>query len=211
MRAALPGAIYAWSTVGAIAGTFAAGYLLLSTFGMYHTLLGAALILTLMGACWCRTSGANRVKPPEEHTGSAGAGLLLYLFAITLGGVVGGFVLVNNQPNKDVIAQVESNYYTIRVSRKSVDEDDQPLRADDPRLRRRYLRLDRLLHSVVDPEDPTFLFYPHEHIQMEFLWLAKTGSPRPKSLVIGGGGYPSPLRRSKCRMQNWMSWKSTNK
>jgi predicted membrane-bound spermidine synthase len=186
------GRVYAWSTVGAIVGTFAAGYVLLSNYGMHHTLLGVALILTLVSLLvqniWNDTREAARGAP-----GAAGAGVLLYLFAIVLGGVTGGFILVSRKQSDELIAQVESNYYTIKVTRKLQDDDGTPIRPDDPRYRYRSLNLDRLLHSVVDPEDPSFLYYPHEHIQMEFLWLAKTPeSPKPKTLVIGGGGYTFP-------------------
>ena len=48
------------------------------------------------------------------------------------------------------------------------------------------------IHSSVDPDDPWYLYYEHEHIQMEFLWAARTGSPNPRVLVIGGGGYTFP-------------------
>ena len=40
------GRVYAWSTAGAIVGTFAAGYVLLSSLGMDRTLLGVSLLLT---------------------------------------------------------------------------------------------------------------------------------------------------------------------
>ena len=56
------------------------------------------------------------------------------------------------------------------------------------------LNLDRLLHSVVDPYDPTYLYYPHEHTQVEFVRLAREAAPEPKVLVIGGGGYTFPHR-----------------
>jgi predicted membrane-bound spermidine synthase len=189
------GRVYAWSTAGAIVGTFAAGYFLLSTFGMHHTLLGVALVLTLISLLvvniW--SDAREAAKGGAATTGyNAGAGVLLYLFAIVLGGVTGGFILVNRKPGDDVVAQVESNYYTIKVSRRLTDEHGTPLDPRDERARRRYLNLDRLLHSVVDPDRPEYLYYTHEHIQMEFLWLAKATSPEPRTLVVGGGGYTFP-------------------
>lgn len=179
------GRVYAWSTAGAIAGTFVAGYVLLSTLGMNFTLLAAALALTLASLLvvnvWADArdaARANSVAGPGE-----GAGVLLYLFAVSLGGTVGGFILVGGKQNEeDLVAQVESNYYTIRVRHYPTPRHEYALS----------LNLDLLLHSVVDPLDPSYLYYPHEYIQMDFLRLARAADRGPKALVIGGGGYTFP-------------------
>ncbi|QJW94283.1 fused MFS/spermidine synthase [Frigoriglobus tundricola] len=181
------GRVYAWSTFGAIVGTFAAGYVLLSAIGMYPTLLGVALVLTLSSLLvvniWKDTQAAIRADAATVAQNTAGAGALLYLFSIALGGIVGGFILTGRGQKDEYLAQVESNYYTIRVSRAYGS------RVPESALS---MNLDRLLHSVVDPEDPTYLYYEHEHIQMEFLRLARAGAPEPRVLVIGGGGYTFP-------------------
>src|SRR5205085_3546209 len=44
------GRVYAWSTAGAIAGTFATGYVLISTVGMYRTVLLAAALPAVAAA-----------------------------------------------------------------------------------------------------------------------------------------------------------------
>ncbi len=179
------GRVYAWSTTGAIVGTFAAGYVLLSTFGMYCTVLGAALVLSLTSLLvvniWKDAREATRADDKTVAYNAAGAGVLLYLFSIVLGGIFGGFLLTN-RPNRDegFVARVESNYYTITVNR------------DGKHPTALKLTLDHLVHSSVDPYDPEYLYYTHEHIQMEFLQLARTGSNKPKALVIGGGGYTFP-------------------
>src|SRR5205823_39220 len=71
------GRVYAWSTVGAIVGTFAAGYALLSTFGMYDTILGVALLLTLTSLLvvniWSDTRAAARGDTRAAYN-AAGAG-----------------------------------------------------------------------------------------------------------------------------------------
>lgn len=163
------GRVYAWSTAGAIVGTFAAGYVLLSTIGMHRTILGASLVLVLSSLIVARVWNSNP---------------LLYLFSVVLGGVTGGFILTAS--NTDSGTQVESNYYTIKVTRNEQrGNGGVPATALD-------LKLDALLHSVVDPYDPKYLYYPHEHIQVEFMWLAKAGAPEPRALVIGGGGYTFP-------------------
>jgi predicted membrane-bound spermidine synthase len=174
------GRVYAWSTAGAIAGTFAAGYVLLSALGMYYTLLGVALALTLTSLLVVNVWGDAREAAKGDAANSdaaAGAGVLLYLFAIVMGGTFGGFILLNRKPGEDVVAQVESNYYTIKV--EEFRDPRRPFALS--------LTLDKLLHSVVDPTDPSFLYYPHEHIQMEFLRLARASDPEPRALVIGGG------------------------
>lgn len=160
------GRVYAWSTAGAIVGTFATGYFLLSTLGMRNTLLLAGLVLI----------GTSLVVAKVWENNP-----LLYLFSIVLGGVVGGFILSVRSANEEgLVATVESNYYTIKVNQVEGHEAI------------RKLTLDHLVHSSVNLYDPSFLYYAHEHIQMEFLQLARSENPEPKALVIGGGGYTYP-------------------
>ena len=61
------------------------------------------------------------------------------------------------------------------------------------------LNLDHLLHSTVDVRRPTFIYYKHEEIQLEFLRAAMKGSTdgAPKTLLIGGGGYTLPRAAMK--------------
>jgi predicted membrane-bound spermidine synthase len=160
------GRVYAWSTVGAIVGTFGTGYVLLSALGMHRTILGAALVLVFASLIVARVWDNNP---------------LLYLFSIVLGGITGGFILTARDREDGI--KVESNYYTIKVS---------PSRYRGVPETALNLNLDRLLHSIVDPYDPTFLHYTHEYVQVEFVRLARTASPEPKVLVIGGGGYTFP-------------------
>jgi MFS family permease len=181
------GRVYAWSTTGAIAGTFAAGYVLLSTLGMYKTLLAASCVLVLTSLLVARVWDNNT---------------LLYLFSIVLGGVVGGFILKVRVGglSEDLVNLTETNYYTIQVGWervKSRDPKGRPL--VDPRGRQLYersgrlqLTLDHLIHSTVDPDNPGFLHYRHEYVQMEFLRGARALNPNPRVLVIGGGGYTFP-------------------
>lgn len=164
------GRVYAWSTAGAIAGTFAAGYWLLSNLGMNPTILSVALVVTLTSLLVARVWESNP---------------MLYLFSVVLGGVTGGIILTsraNTEP--DLVVQVETNYYTIKVT-QSRNMFGEPTTI-------RSLTLDHLLHSSVDIQDPRFLYYRHEHIQMEFLRWVRQSQPTPRVLVIGGGGYTFP-------------------
>ena len=83
---------------------------------------------------------------------------------------------------------METNYYTIKVD----GESRRQTRTTTGRRRPADAHLDRLVHSTVDPNDPTYLHYAHEHIQMEFLRAARAATPNPRVLVIGGGGYTFP-------------------
>lgn len=172
------GRVYAVSTLGAIVGTFATGYVLVSTFGVNRTILGAATVLTLTSL------GVVNVWLAEKRSG-----LLLYLFSIVMGGVTGGFILTGRSAaDEDTVAELDTNYYRIKVS-KDIRHTDDGTRVDTGALK---LTLDHLVHSSVHPTDPTFIYYEHEHIQMEFLRAARAHTPTPKALVIGGGGYTFP-------------------
>ncbi len=181
------GQVYAWSTAGAIVGTFAAGYVLLSALGMYQTLLVVALVLTL--------TSLLVAKVWDDNT-------MLYVFSIVLGGVTGGFILTGRNAAREpgVIAQLESNYYTIKVTEqwvKARDENGKVIRDAAGRplsIKTDFLglTLDHLLHSSVDPDHPDKLHYTHEYVQFEFLQAARAKSPNPRMLVIGGGGYTFP-------------------
>jgi tetratricopeptide (TPR) repeat protein len=54
------------------------------------------------------------------------------------------------------------------------------------------LHLDALLHSYVDPQDPTFLVYNYEKIFAEITTYMAQRNPNLRLLFIGGGGYTMP-------------------
>jgi predicted membrane-bound spermidine synthase len=170
------GRVYAWSTAGAIAGTFATGYVLISTFGVHRTILVAAGVVTLASLLVVHLWKDARATGPE-----AGGNVLLYALSIVLGGITGGVILTGRTAaDEDTVAVLETNYYKITVSHD---------RGTPGALK---LTLDHLVHSSVDPTNPTFIYYDHEQIQMEFLRAARTTTPAPKVLVVGGGGYTFP-------------------
>src|SRR5690349_23933508 len=132
---------------------------------MDRTLLGVSLLLTLTSLL---------IAPVWENNS------MLYLFSIVLGGVTGGFILTaRGDTDPRLIAKLETNYYTIKVT-EQIDTTGHSIRI---------LHLDALIHSEVDPANPLFLHYTHEHIQVEFLWAARAERGTPHALVIGGGGY----------------------
>jgi predicted membrane-bound spermidine synthase len=182
------GRIYAWSTTGAIVGTFVTGYVLVSTVGVHMTLLIASLVLTLttllVKNIW-RDAQVGRTTANGPHSStSVGASLLLYVFSIVLGGITGGVILtVRTAPKEGVVAVEETNYYTIKVTTDYYGNYPTGTLT---------LTLDHLIHSKVNPDDPTYIYYTHEYIQMEFLRAARARTKNPQVLVIGGGGYTFP-------------------
>src|SRR6478672_407361 len=91
------GTIYAWSTAGAIAGTFAAGYLLIEWLGTARVLFLLAVILMgmtfVIGRLWTHTS-------------------LLFGGSIVFGIAVVGMFAIGYQSQK---YDLETKYYSIRV------------------------------------------------------------------------------------------------
>jgi spermidine synthase len=164
------GNVYAWSTAGAIVGTFATGYFLIDLLGMARVLFLVSLVLLgltfALGRLWRNT--------PMLFAGSIVFGIgVVGLFALGYGN--GGYTL-------------ETKYYAIKVS------DDRIQRRVDGEvvwLDVKTLVLDHLIHSYVQPDDPDMLGYEHEYVQGELVRYARSKGPTD-ILVIGGGGYTFP-------------------
>lgn len=158
------GTIYAWSTVGAIVGTFFAGYLLIDTLGMARLVFLISLALLVLafviGRLW-------------ENTPMLSVGSIVFFM-----GAVGLFAIGYGSTGYDL----ETKYYAIKVG------DDRYGRFGEET---KTLSLDHLIHSYVRPDDPTWLGYPHEEIQGELVRHARSMG-RTDILVIGGGGYTFP-------------------
>lgn len=162
------GRVYAWSTVGAIVGAFAAGYQLIELFTVKGVVIAATFVLAAASVLTARVWKKD---------------ILLYMISIVLGGATGGLLLNHLHENDDdVVAIRETNYYSIKVKQQFHKGEYLGLG----------LQLDSLLHSVVNPEKPDYLYYEHEHTQMEFLRAARADTPHPKMIVVGGGGYTFP-------------------
>ncbi len=156
------GSVYAWSTVGAIVGTFVTGYFLIASVGTFRVLMILAFLLTLLaffvGQLWKNNAA-------------------LYAASIVCGGTIFGLYIVEYGSNR---YDKETKYYAIKTILKQGD------------LRLVSLVLDHLTHSVVNLDDPTWLYYEHEYVQGELLMLARSRHEQTNLLVIGGGGYTFP-------------------
>jgi hypothetical protein len=121
---------------GAIAGTFATGWYLISFVGVRGLVLGMGVLLLLL---------ALEVARPVARPGLALAVLLPGLAAVGL--------LVANGAQKTTCTR-ETSYFCIRVS--DTTHGGNPVRS---------LILDHLVHSYVKLGDPSYLGYEHEYVQ----------------------------------------------
>ncbi|MBI5199709.1 MAG: fused MFS/spermidine synthase [Nitrospirae bacterium] len=163
------GKIYAFSTLGSIFGTFAAGFLLISWMGTRHIILVMGGILILTAVIW---GALFKTKTPA-------LGFLLLPPVLLLGVYDYAF---KPRLNSYIDYYKESDYYTIKVWH-TLNPDGEILKA---------LILDNLTHSYINLHNPLHLEYQYERIYSEILrWKFRKDSSF-RSLTIGGGGYTFP-------------------
>ena len=157
------GRLSAWSTGGAIVGTFLAGFVLVAFAAVSTLIVAVGLVLMTAGlALWLISYDTRRASAQEMLSAGAVAAL-----SIT------GYALVD-QP-----CDVQSSYYCIAVV-------DDPDRADG-----RVLVLDDLRHSYVALDDPTHLeFWYIRQIVGAIDTLAPDGPL--DVLALGGGALTVP-------------------
>ncbi|MBI2851838.1 MAG: fused MFS/spermidine synthase [Chloroflexi bacterium] len=164
------GTIYAFSTTGSILGTFMTGFFFITWFGTRAIVWMIAAILIIIGVgVWFLW------KMPERWRLSLKNfifwGIIVYVF------LVFGVVFQTRaswQPN----FTRESNYYTIQVADRGVVI--------------KTVRLDDLIHSYVNVEDPTDLIYDYTIVFSEIVRYFAPQNPAPRVLHLGGGGYAFP-------------------
>jgi predicted membrane-bound spermidine synthase len=173
------GKISAFSTLGAIAGTFVTGFWLVARFGTRATVLGVGVTLIatalILGGLLPRRASA------------IAAGLVA--------SIVIAFALRTTPlapPHQEQLLETmelgtlhveESQYYTIRVERTVRDDNGAPINE---------LQLDHLSHSYTDLSDAAYLEYGYLRIFRDLAeQRAQNGAPM-RVLFIGGGGYTLP-------------------
>ncbi len=157
------GRIYAAGAAGSIVGTFLAGFWLISSFGTRTIVWGVAGLLLVMGLVVSWRSCRLMV-----------VGLIVLLIYVGLSLLIwSNGILVSH-------CLYETNYFCIRVH-----TDD-----DDPLIQ--VLTLDRLVHSYVNPQDPTDLRYGYERIYRDVLEGVVSPEKPISAFFIGGGGYTFP-------------------
>jgi spermidine synthase len=163
------GSIYAFSTTGAIVGTFVTGYFMIEAIGMFRVVFLLSLILAVTSVFLLFVYSTLHQK-----TRSTG---MLFVGSIVIAVAVAGLAFTKHGSGNYTM---ESKYYAIKV-------DDGELRNIPVKM----LSLDKLLHSYVNLDDPLWLGYQHEEMQGEFL-IHRRANGKPNMLVIGGGGYTFP-------------------
>jgi len=166
------GTIYAWSSIGSIAGTFVAGFFLVAWAGTESSVLIIAGVLALMGLAysfsWISSTWA-----------AVFATALLALHLPWWGNE--SFASVTGIKDPDTWRSVfikDSHYQRVKVL--------------DVGLDRRVMQLDKLTHSKVNFNDPLELMYEYAAIYAEITRVARPLGNPPRALIIGGGGYVFP-------------------
>lgn len=169
------GLLYAWGSVGAIAGTFLSGFFLIEVLGSIPLTLAVALALALTALPY----GWKRIS---ALPGLISTAAILCLFLYTLPNFFSYSFGLGYRSAEDptVVYDKESLYSHITVV---TDDEERSLRE---------IRLDRLAHSRIDLRDPLLLLYEYEWIY-EGVLDAHTRPGEPvRAFVIGGGGYAFP-------------------
>ena len=163
----ITGKLYGYSTLGCIAGILVSAWCMIESFGAIRTSVICGALPLLLILLLSRFESATAGRESKRMAAS----LLVF----------GGCLFLHHQSPFDR----ESKYFALKVT--DFDTEDRQLKK---------LALDSLVHSCVDLNDPTFLFYPHEQVQAELTRAAAEQARRagrvPRVLVIGGGGYTFP-------------------
>ncbi|MDP2646230.1 MAG: fused MFS/spermidine synthase [Desulfobacterales bacterium] len=167
------GTIYAFSTAGAILGTFMTGFFLILWFGT-HTivwLLTAILILAgmIILVFW--------KLPAKEGILSKKAFTLPLALVMALSYAV----LFQFKESWREKYFMQSNYFTIRVQQDFLQ--GAPVRV---------LFLDKFDQSYVIPDKPEILVYDYLKVLAEVIRYFARENPSPRVLHLGGGGYCLP-------------------
>ena len=168
------GKIYAFSSLGSIAGTFTTGFYLIANFGTRATLIGTGAALI-----------ASALLVPRRTRLGAAAVIVIALLVIAFRPKP---LLPPHQTDLKpqdfgVFHFEESQYYTIQVERTVRDDTGAPLTA---------LHLDHLVHSYTDPADPAYFEYVYLRIFHDVVGWTARRTPVFRLLFIGGGGYTLP-------------------
>lgn len=144
----ISGQLYAWSTVGCIVGILAAAWFSIETFGAIRTSILCGMIpiaLALLAG-----NGTHKATDDDDRSSSAKSDPRMIPAALLVAAVA--LLAICKSPYDR-----ESRYFSLAV-------DDDVIDGRDVKV----LVLDRLVHSAIDLDDPSFLHYPHERIQGDF-------------------------------------------
>lgn len=164
------GLIYAWASLGSIAGTVAAGFHLIAAVGVAMTLYACAVLFGVAGGLFGRSRAMAM--------GWVGCGAV----------ALAALVVPHYNPaawgrfaDAKTVYDAESLYSSIHV-----------IQPDAGNHQIRQLILDRLIHSKIDLDNPTALQYEYEWVYAAVMDTFHASGAPVSALVIGGGGYTFP-------------------
>ena len=164
------GRLSAAGTLGALAGTFLTGFVLLAAFSTSTLLLLTGLLLVVTGLVVAVVLPG--LRPPARPAPLVG----ILAFAT----LTGGWLVVEDSP-----CQVETRYYCASVL------------TDPARASGRTLVLDTLHHSYIDLDDPAHLEFAYARRFADV--LAEQPAGALDVLHIGGGGFSIPRHLAAVR------------
>jgi len=172
------GQISSLSTLGAILGTFATGFFLISRFGTRSILLSIAALLMVSGLAL-----ALLTRQSTRHPQLVGLAIVPISLIVLSGATLPSRWFQIG--DKDAYFVEESNYFTIQLEENT--------RADGMG-RLEVLSLDHLVHSYTDLEDPSFLAYDYLNGLADVVEAQVTATNHEplRYLFLGGGGYTFP-------------------
>jgi len=164
------GTIYAFSTAGAILGTFMTGFYLILWFGTRMIVWLVAAIVIITGIItWFFWRIPDRWKLSLKN-------FIIWIVAMAV--VLTSIFLFQFRESWQETYTTESNYFSIRVV-------DYPGNIKG-------LWLDNFDQSYVIPEEPTNLIYDYTRVFGEVVRYTTRENPVSRVLHLGGGGYSFP-------------------
>jgi spermidine synthase len=170
------GGIYAFGSLGSIAGTFLAGFLLIPMLGLTANILLVGIVLAVLSAA----VGGRRLLS------GLWAVVLVALALTDAPGAVSRSFAEGAPGGRRIALEKDSPYSYIRVT-------DEPGAAGSERT----LRLDALIHNKRDTAHPDALLYEYERIfealtREHFIRAHGARAAGFSTLTLGGGGFTLP-------------------
>jgi predicted membrane-bound spermidine synthase/Tfp pilus assembly protein PilF len=169
------GLFYACGAAGSIAGTFAAGFWLISWLGAEGTLWSVVALLTVMAIGY-----RPRQRSAYGWSAALAVAIGLAYAPYPWARIIAEELYLREPFDAKVLYQDETPYCLVRVVQKTKIPD------------RRSFMQDKLMHSMVDMDNVGDLLYSYTKIYDSWTKALAGSRTAPKMMVIGGGGYVFP-------------------
>ncbi len=181
------GTIYAFSTAGAILGTFMTGFYFVLWFGTRTTVWLVAAVLLVMGIIvWFSWRIPGRWSFTFKN----------FIIWITIVVIVLSYIfLFQSRESWQATYTKESEYFQFKESQQETYTKESnyfSIQVVDYLGNVKGLWLDNFDQSYVIPEEPTALIYEYVKVFEEIVRYLTRENPAPRVLHLGGGGYSFP-------------------